>query len=45
MVSEAGGDSIMSACAHKGLRTAVDRGHGADLVPQLVDFYSELLKG
>lgn len=44
MVSDAGGDSIMSACADKGLRAAVDQGRGADLVPQLVDFYSAQLK-
>jgi len=40
MAAELGADSIMSKCADKALKTAVDEGNGDDLVPQLVDFYS-----
>lgn len=44
MVSDAGGDSIMSACALNGLKAAIEDGRGGDLVPQLVDFYAAQLK-
>lgn len=44
MVEDAGGDSIMSACALRGLQEAIDGGRGADLVPQMVDFYAAQLK-
>ncbi len=45
MVQDAGGESIMSACADKGLKTAIEDGRGGDLIPQLVDFYTAQLKG
>ena len=45
MASDAGADSIMSQCALKGLKAAMAGGRSEDMVPQMVDFYSNLYKG
>ncbi len=45
MVSDAGGDSIMSTGAHTGLNAALDAGQGDNMVSQMVDFYSARMKG
>ncbi len=38
-------DSIMSACAHKGLNAAVEDGRGEAMVSEIVDFYAARMKG
>ncbi|SMX22843.1 NAD(P)-dependent oxidoreductase [Boseongicola aestuarii] len=45
MARDAGADSIMSQCALKGLKAAMADGRSEDMVPQMVDFYSDLYKG
>ncbi|MEM8729601.1 MAG: NAD(P)-dependent oxidoreductase [Pseudomonadota bacterium] len=45
MTSDLGIDSIMSACADKGLQAALEDGRGDHLVPQMVDFYAARYKG
>lgn len=45
MAKDAGADSIMSQCALKGLKAAMADGRSEDMVPQMVDFYSDLYKG
>ncbi|PWJ19221.1 NAD(P)-dependent oxidoreductase [Jannaschia seohaensis] len=40
MAEGLGVESIMSACADKGLKAAIEDGRGEDLVPQMVDFYA-----
>lgn len=44
MAKDAGVDSIMSKCALNGLTLAQSEGHGENLVPQMVDFYSARYK-
>ncbi|MFK7876057.1 MAG: NAD(P)-dependent oxidoreductase [Paracoccaceae bacterium] len=45
MVSDAGGESVMSAGAVSGLNAAVEEGHGDKMVSQMVDFYAAKMKG
>ncbi|MEX0285306.1 MAG: NAD(P)-dependent oxidoreductase [Paracoccaceae bacterium] len=45
MAESLGVDSIMSQCARRGLTMALEDGRGDDLVPQMVDFYSDQFKG
>ncbi|KIT15235.1 NAD(P)-dependent oxidoreductase [Jannaschia aquimarina] len=45
MAEEMGAASIMSACADDALGKAVEAGRGDDLVPQMVDFYTDRFGG
>ncbi|TFL18149.1 NAD(P)-dependent oxidoreductase [Jannaschia formosa] len=40
MAEGLGVESMMSACADKGLKAAIEDGRGDDLVPTMVDFYA-----
>ena len=45
MAEEAGAATIMSACAHEALGTAVEDGRGDAMVPEMVEFYADRFKG
>ncbi|MEM8630879.1 MAG: NAD(P)-dependent oxidoreductase [Pseudomonadota bacterium] len=45
MADELGAATIMSKSAREALSTALEDGHGDDLVPQMVDFYAKRFKG
>lgn len=45
MADALGVNSIMSKCADRALKEAVDDGRGDDMVPQLVDFHAARMEG